>query len=309
MKKIIVVGSLNMDLIMEVKRIPKIGETLKGERMNYLIGGKGSNQSVAARRLGNEVSIIGCVGKDTFGDKIIKHLKKEGINVSSVKSDETTFTGIATIFKTEVDNSIVVISGANDLCSRELIDENIELIKSADILITQLEIPIETVEYALKVAKENGVKTILNPAPARDICDEVLKNVDFITPNETEFEIICKKDIKDSKTLEKEMVNWQNQYKSTRLIVTRGKKGSSYIEDNLVKTVKAMNVRVKDTTGAGDTFNGALAHGLINNYSMENIIGFAGAAASLAVTKIGAQTGMPTLDEVNNVYTRSEIEK
>ena len=308
MKRIVVVGSLNMDLVMEVKRIPKIGETLKGERMNYLIGGKGSNQAVAARRLGNEVAMIGCVGKDTFGDKILKHLKEEGINVSSVKSDDATFTGIATILKTEVDNSIVVIPGVNDFCSRELIDENIELIKSADILITQLEIPMETVEYALKVAKENGVKTILNPAPAREISDEVLENVDFITPNETEFEIICRKNIKDSETLEKEMVNWQNKYRSTRLIVTRGKEGSSYIEDNLVKTVKAMSVKVTDTTGAGDTFNGALAHGIINNYSMGNIVRFAGTAASLAVTKLGAQTGMPTLDEVNHVYTKSEME-
>ncbi|MBS4803839.1 MAG: ribokinase [Clostridium sp.] len=299
MKKIVVVGSLNMDLVMEVNRIPKIGETLKGERMNYLIGGKGANQAVAASRLGNDVAMIGCVGKDTFGGKILKHLKEEGIDVSSVKSDDSTFTGIATIFKTEVDNSIVVIPGANDFCSRELIDENIELIKSADILITQLEIPIETVEYALKVAKENGVKTILNPAPAREISDEMLKNVDFITPNETEFELICRNNIEDGETLEKEMINWQNKHISTRLIVTRGKEGSSYIEDNLVKTVKAMSVKVTDTTGAGDTFNGSLAHGIINNYSMENIVGFAGTAASLSVTKLGAQTGMPTLDEVN----------
>lgn len=299
MKKIVVVGSLNMDLVMEVNRIPKIGETLKGERMNYLIGGKGANQAVAASRLGNDVAMIGCVGKDTFGSKILKHLKEEGIDVSSAKSDDSTFTGIATIFKTEVDNSIVVIPGANDFCSRELIDENIELIKSADILITQLEIPIETVEYALKVAKENGVKTILNPAPAREISDEMLKNVDFITPNETEFELICRNNIEDGETLEKEMINWQNKHISTRLIVTRGKEGSSYIEDNLVKTVKAMSVKVTDTTGAGDTFNGSLAHGIINNYSMENIVGFAGTAASLSVTKLGAQTGMPTLDEVN----------
>ena len=124
MKKVVVVGSLNMDLVIEVNRIPKIGETLKGERMNYLIGGKGANQAVATCRLGDEVTMIGCVGKDTFGDKILKHLNEEGINVNSVKSDDTTFTGIATIFKTKVDNSIVVIPGANDFCSRKLIDEN-----------------------------------------------------------------------------------------------------------------------------------------------------------------------------------------
>ena len=164
-------------------------------------------------------------------------------------------------------------------------------------------------EYALKVAKENGVKTILNPAPARDIGDEILKNADFITPNETEFELICRKSIEDNKILEKEMINWQDKHQNTRLIVTRGKEGSSYVENNAVKTVKAITVKVTDTTGAGDTFNGALAHGIINNYSMENIIGFAGTAASLSVTKLGAQTGMPTLEEVNKIYINKELEE
>lgn len=301
MKKIVVVGSLNMDLVIEVDRIPKIGETIKGEEMSYLIGGKGSNQAVAACRLGNEVSMIGCVGKDTFGDKILKHLKEEGVNVDGVKIDEATFTGIATIFKTKEDNSIVVIPGANDFCNKGLIDDNIEKIKSADILITQLEIPIETVAYALKVAKENGVKTILNPAPAREISKEILQNVDFITPNETEFEIISNKTFKDGNELEEAMIAWQNENPSTRLVVTRGKDGSSYVECNKVETMKTIKVDVVDTTGAGDTFNGALAHGISHELPMNEVVTFAGTAASLSVTKFGAQTGMPKFEEVNNI--------
>ncbi|WP_066889591.1 ribokinase [Clostridium nigeriense] len=301
MKKVVVVGSLNMDLVMEVNRIPKIGETIKGDEMSYLIGGKGSNQAVAACRLGNEVSMIGCVGKDTFGDKILKHLKEEGVNVNGIKSDEATFTGIATIFKTKNDNSIVVIPGANDFCDKNLIDENIETIKSADILVTQLEIPMETVEYALKVAKENGVKTILNPAPAREISKEILKNADFITPNETEFEIISNKTFKDGNELEEAMIAWQNENPSTRLVVTRGKDGSSYVEENKVETMKTIKVDVVDTTGAGDTFNGALAHGVSHNLLMNEAVTFAGTAASLSVTKFGAQTGMPKFEEVNKI--------
>ena len=301
MKKIVVVGSLNMDLVIEVDRIPKIGETIKGEEMSYLIGGKGSNQAVAACRLGNEVSMIGCVGKDTFGDKILKHLKEEGVNVDGIKRDEATFTGIATIFKTKSDNSIVVIPGANDFCNKDLIDKNIETIKSADILITQLEIPMETVEYALKVAKENGVKTILNPAPAREISKEILGNADFITPNETEFEIISGKTFEDGNEFEEAMIAWQKENPSTRLVVTRGKDGSSYVEDNNIKTMKTIKVDVVDTTGAGDTFNGALAHGVSHNLLMDEAVKFAGTAASLSVTKFGAQTGMPKFEEVNNI--------
>lgn len=298
MKNIVVVGSLNMDLIVEVDRVPKIGETIKGENMNYLIGGKGCNQAVAASRLGNKVKMIGCIGNDSFGNEILNHLEKDGVNIDSIKKVENISTGIATIFKMKYDNSIIVIPAANNYCSKELIDENIDIIKNADILITQLEIPIETVEYVLKIAKENGVKTILNPAPAREISNDILKNVDFITPNEIEFEVILEKELKDANELEEAMIYWQNENKSTKLIVTRGKDGSSYVEDNKVKTISTIKVDVIDTTGAGDTFNGALAHGISNELLINDAITFAGIAASLSVTKFGAQTGMPKIKEI-----------
>lgn len=307
MKNIVVVGSLNMDLIVEVDRVPRVGETIKGENMNYLIGGKGCNQAVAASRLGNKVKMIGCVGNDSFGNEILNHLKKDGVNVDSIKKVDNISTGIATIFKMKYDNSIIVIPAANNYCSKELIDENIDVIKNADILITQLEIPIETVEYVLKIAKENGVKTILNPAPAREISNNILKNVDFITPNETEFEVILSKELKDAKELEEAMIYWQNENKCTKLIVTRGKDGSSYVEDNKVKTISTINVDVIDTTGAGDTFNGALAHGISNELSINDAITFAGIAASLSVTKFGAQTGMPEIKEVKSILNNMNL--
>lgn len=306
MKKIVVVGSLNMDMIMEINKMPKIGETIKGNQMNYLIGGKGANQAVAASRLGNEVEIIGCIGKDAFGEKIKKNLKEENVNVKQLKVDDVAATGVATILKTKDDNSIVVIPGANDFCDKELIDKHKELIKSADILITQLEIPIETVKYVLEIAKSNGVKTILNPAPAREISLDILKNVDIITPNETEFEIITGESYSDLKYFEDAMINWQAKH-SPKLIVTRGKDGSSYIENNKVITKKTIRVDVIDTTGAGDTFNGALAHAISHDYSMDEAVTFAGIAASLSVTKFGAQTGMPVLELVNKYFNNEKV--
>lgn len=298
MKNIVVVGSLNMDLVMAVDRMPKEGETIKGNSTNYFIGGKGSNQAVAATRLGNKVSMVGAVGNDTFGEKIKKHLHEEGVNVSTIKTDKETFTGLASIFKTKSDNSIVVIPGANDFCDKRLVDENEELIKNADILITQFEVPVETVRYALEMAKKYNVTTILNPAPAIEVEKDILKNADIITPNETEFEIITGKVYKDSEEFEKTMIKWQEE-NNTRLIVTRGKLGASFVEDNKVKTIKSIEVDVVDTTGAGDTFNGALGHALANGYDFEYSVKFAGIAASLSVTKFGAQTGMPSLDLVN----------
>ncbi|MEG0297344.1 MAG: ribokinase [Clostridium sp.] len=301
MKNIVVVGSLNMDLVLKVDRLPKIGETLQGDNINYLIGGKGSNQAVAAARLKNNVSIIGAVGADTFGDKLLKHIGEEKINIESVKKEEASFTGIATIFKTPEDNSIVVIPGANDLCDIDLVEEYRAIIKNAEVLVTQFEIPTATVKRALAIAKEYGVKTIVNPAPAKEIDDEILNNSDFITPNETEFEIISNKSLQDHSELEAEMIRWQNEH-STRLIVTRGSMGVSFVDNGQVVTVKCIKVEAVDTTGAGDTFNGALAHCIANKIDLKEAVDFSSRAASLSVTKFGAQTGMPTLEEVNNTF-------
>ena len=195
----------------------------------------------------------------------------------------------------------MVIPGANDFCDIDLIKTYEDVIKDADVVITQLEIPMETVEYALKIAKKHGVKTILNPAPVKTLSKEIINNVDFITPNETEFEIICGQSFNNGEELEESMVKWQED-NSCNLIVTRGKHGSSYVKDGKVITIDAIEVKVVDTTGAGDTFNGAFAHCIANEFKIEEAVRFAGIAASLSVRKLGAQSGMPTLKEVNEYF-------
>lgn len=286
-----------MDMVLTTDRLPVIGETIHGEYIHYMMGGKGANQAVAASRLGISTSLIGCVGNDTFGEKILKHLSEEKLDVSSVRKEDNIFTGIATVFKTNRDNAIVVIPGANDCCDRRVVDENIDKIKQADVLLTQLEVPMETVKYALKKAKEFGVQTILNPAPYKDLPTELLEYVDFLTPNETEFESMVGSKFENSEELEKEMLQWSNR-NQLNLIVTRGSRGSSYIEDGKVLTVPCIKVDVVDTTGAGDTFNGILAYAMAEKMELREAVTMAGIGASLSITALGAQTGMPSIQKL-----------
>ena len=296
MKKIVVVGSINMDLVVSAKRMPKMGETLMGQEMNYFPGGKGGNQAVAAARIGESVSMIGSVGKDTFGEDLIRQLKLENVNTCCIKKEDIS-TGVATIIKTSKDNSIIVVPGANEMCDKELISSFRQIIKEADVLVTQFEIPTETIKLALSIAKEYKVKTIVNPAPAKDIDKELLSNTDFITPNETEFEIMVGKDLSSFETLEEEMIKWQSENK-TRLIVTRGSFGVSYIEEGKIETVPCIEVEVVDTTGAGDTFNGVFACCIAERIEISEAIKFSSLAATISVTKFGAQSGMPTYEEL-----------
>lgn len=297
MKKIVVLGSLNVDMVLTTERLPLIGETIHGEHIHYMVGGKGANQAVAASRMGIATSLVGCVGNDTFGEKILKHLSEEHLDVSSVKKEDSTFTGIATVFKTKQDNAIVVIPGANDCFSKRVVDEHIDVIQQADVLLIQLEIPLETVAYALQKAKAFGLITILNPAPYKDLAPQILEYVDYLTPNETEFESLIGKKFETPEELDLEMLRWSNAHK-VNLIVTRGSRGSSYIENGKVHTVPCINVDVVDTTGAGDTFNGILAFAIAENKPLQEAVTMAGIGASLSITVLGAQTGMPTLEKL-----------
>ena len=300
MKKIVVVGSVNMDLAVSSKRIPKMGETIMGQKISYLPGGKGFNQAVAASRLSANVSLIGCVGTDSFSDVLVKQMSLEGLNTMGIKRDKE-ITGIATIFKAEGNNSIIVVPGVNNNCDEKFIEANMGLIQNAEVLVTQFEIPEEAVRCALKIAKESKVCTIVNPAPARKIDDETLEYTDFITPNETEFEFIVGQDLSDLDVLKYEMLKWQRNYK-TRLIVTRGQHGVSYVEDDIVITVPSELVTTIDRTGAGDTFNGAFACCIAEKIEIYEAIKFANKAAGLSVTKFGAQAGMPTIREMEEVF-------
>jgi ribokinase len=291
-------GSLNIDMVLTTERLPLIGETIHGEHMHYMMGGKGANQAVAAARMGIPTSIIGCVGNDTFGEKIVKHLSEEKkLDISAVKKEENIFTGTATVFKTKNDNAIVVIPGANECCDKRVVDEYIEVIKQADVLLTQLEVPMETVEYALQKAKEFGLQTILNPAPYKELAPGLLEYIDYLTPNETEFESMVGKEFETSEDLEKEMLQWSKN-NNVNLIVTRGSDGSSYMEDGKVHTVPCMKVDVVDTTGAGDTFNGILAYAIAENKPLREAVKMAGTGASLSITALGAQSGMPSIEKL-----------
>lgn len=290
MSKVIVLGSINVDMVMETERFPQMGETILGNSIDYFMGGKGANQAVAASRVGAESILYGKVGDDTFGQKALSHLKAEKINMAFVSIEKNIFTGVASIFRINSDNSIVVLPGANMLLDQ--VDDLSGQINKEDIFLTQLEIPLETVEKGLRLARENGALTILNPAPFNEEIVAYLDLVDIITPNETEFEGMVGHAIKDV-MLEAEMLQWSQKYQ-TKLIVTRGAAGVSYVWGEQVITVPVIDVEVMDTTGAGDTFNGILAAFLSKKIDYQEAIRLASIGASLSTTKIGAQTGMPT---------------
>lgn len=297
MKKICVVGSLNMDLVVNVESMPKKGQTLIGGDFKEVPGGKGANQAVAMARLGADVSMIGKVGTDGFGQTLLEALKNDNVNTSYIYKEEGP-SGVATItVDKNAENSIVVAPGANFALGKEDIDKNIEAIKSSDIVVVQLETPLETIDYTLKKAKELGKYTILNPAPAVNLDDSIIKNVDLLTPNETELEILsgvsinCEDDIlKAAKIMIEKGVK--------ELIVTLGSKGSLYInkEKNMFK--KSYKVEAIDTTAAGDSYTGALAVAFSKGKNIEEAMDFASKVGALCVTKEGAQSSLPTIDEV-----------
>lgn len=286
MKKpiITVVGSINMDLVTVTSKTPGKGETVLGERFYQIPGGKGANQAVACARLGAEVYMIGAVGTDSFGTSLKEHLQQEGIHVTNVKPVTHKETGIAAITVSEGDNRIIVVPGANEDVMPNDVEACEEMIAQSDICLIQLEIPLETVEKAAELAKKHGVTVILNPAPAQPLSKSLLDCVDWLTPNEHERPIIF------------QQVN-EEAY-ANRLIVTEGEEGASVSINDELKQIQGYSVSVVDTTGAGDTFNGALAVALSKGMNVEEACRFANAAAALSVTKLGAQSAMPTETEL-----------
>lgn len=293
---VIVLGSLNMDIVMKTNQLPIIGQTLLGEDVDYFIGGKGANQAVAASRVNDATTLIGTVGNDAFADKILTTLNQESLTLQVTKENNHA-TGIAAIFKLPQDNAIVVLPGANATCT---IDETlVQQWQATDTFLTQLEIPLATVATGLKLAKQSGLTTILNPAPFHVDCLELLPDTDIITPNETEFAQMIGKEFTSDEALEAAMLAWSKQY-ATRLLVTRGKQGTSFVENNSVTTIPALAVTVVDTTGAGDTFNGLLAAELAEQKSFADAVRFATIGASLSVQQLGAQSGMPTREAIHS---------
>lgn len=303
MKSILVVGSINIDLVMSVDSIPKIGETINCTNFDYMYGGKGANQAIAALRVGSQVQMIGCIGNDTFGKKILDYLSLEGMNTESIKTINGTFTGIASVMKTPCDNCIVISGGANEYCLPSVVDEFAYLLKDADAILIQNEIPTTTLEYVIKKAYEYKKIVVYNPAPYKFMKEEIYNCVDYITPNETEFQNMVQTELTTESSLFTAMKQWQHTYRA-RLIVTRGSQGVSYVDEMEVKTIDAIHADIVDTTGAGDTFNAVLTSYLVQEKPLDQALEAANAAAAISIGSFGAQTGMPTKEELEEFIIR-----
>ena len=290
MKHIYVVGSMSMDLVVSTDQVPSKGETVLGNTFFTTPGGKGANQAVAAARLGDHVHMVGCIGNDTLGEQILKNFKNNHVNVEYVKKEEGP-SGTAHITLADNDNSIIVVPSANNKVTATLVEAALSKANKGDIVLLQQEIPADVVTHAVHYCYENELTSILNPAPYRDISDDVLEQVTYLTPNETESENMFEGDI--DQALERY---------PDKLIVTQGALGAVFYDGLEQVEIKGIEREVKDTTGAGDTFNGALAVGLQKGYSLAKAIAFANVAASHSVTEFGAQGGMPTLNDLKEDF-------
>ena len=298
MAKILVAGSLNMDLRFSMKRMPLEGETVLGDGLLYNPGGKGANQAAAAAKLNGDVAMLGCVGKDGFGDTLSKSLADCGCGVSRLRR-VTAPTGTASIY---VDgqgrNSIVVIAGANAYCGVEYLKECEDELKACDILMLQLEIPYDAVWYLAKRARALGKTVILNPAPAPDaIPADVLKCVDWLTPNETELARLAGMPCEEPSEIEEAAAKLQSMG-VVNVLVTVGSRGAYLCTADNAELIPAQHVKAVDTTAAGDCFNGAFAVGLSEGMTPAKAVAFANKAASISVTREGAQSSLPWRKEV-----------
>lgn len=298
-KNIIVVGSSNTDMVINADHLPVPGETIMGGSFMMNFGGKGANQAVAAARLNGNVHFIAKIGKDLFGKRSIEQYEDEGIHVEQIYSDPVLLSGVALIIvDANGENSIVVASGANSSLSPEDIKKAYSVIEKADIMLIQLEIPIETVEYAAHLAKEKGIKVILNPAPARPLSDSLLKNLYMIIPNETEAEILSGVKVTDWESAQKaaDIIHAKG---ANIVVITLGSKGALIKEEGQYHKVPVPKVKAIDTTAAGDTFCGAVCVALTENMSVLDAVKFANKCASITVTRMGAQSSLPYRREID----------
>jgi ribokinase len=297
MKKIVVIGSINMDLVTICDRAPNGGETLLGSEFFQIPGGKGANQAVTIGKLGSRVVILGKVGDDLFGKELLSSMDKNGVDIQFIEKAPVS-TGIAKIVvEKNGQNRILVVPGANSYVDIEYIDNHLDVIKDCDVVIGQLEIPISTVEYAFKKAKEYGKITILNPAPAIKLSEELIKNSDYIIPNESELEVITGMKIESFDGII-EAAKKVIKMGVKGLIVTLGEKGSLYLGGDKFTKHSAYKVKAIDTTAAGDSFIGGFVTRL--DLGVDKAIEFATKVSAISVTKRGAQTSIPTMEEVEN---------
>ncbi|AIZ61751.1 ribokinase [Bacillus sp. WP8] len=288
MSHIVVVGSCSMDLVVTSDKRPNAGETVLGESFKTVPGGKGANQAVASARLGADVYMVGRVGDDAYGQEILSNLQTQGVRISHMKPVTEMESGTAHIILAEGDNSIVVVKGANNEVTPDYVNDALSTIDDIGMVLIQQEIPEETVEAVCSICSEKEIPVILNPAPARKVSQQVLNQAAYITPNEHEAVLMF-----DGLPIEDVLRQYPN-----KLLVTEGKNGVRYFDGSKEVLVPGVPVEAVDTTGAGDTFNGALAVALTEGKSLYDALAFANLAASMSVTKFGAQGGMPTREEL-----------
>jgi ribokinase len=301
-KPIVVVGSINTDLVAVTRRIPALGETVAGTDFQIHPGGKGANQAVAVARLGYPVRLIGRIGNDSFGRDLRAHLSHTGVDLAGVATSEGT-SGVAVILVShQGENSIVVTPGANSEVAPQDLASNIEIIRSAGIVLAQLEIPIETVEYLTQICEREGVPLILDPAPAMTLPASIFKRVDWFTPNQTEAAFFTgnQKGERDDHESPIEMAELILRKGSRGVVLKMGAEGVFLAsETGLRESIPAFAVKSLDTTGAGDAFNGGFATGLMLGKSPMESARYAVAIAGISVTRTGAQPSMPTTLEVD----------
>ena len=288
--KLAVVGSINMDMTVTAERIPLKGETLRGDSLSYIPGGKGANQAVAMAKLGADVEMFGCVGDDENGRKLIANMNLVGVKTDHIQVLKDVPTGIAMITVGDNDNTIVVVPGANGKVDGNYVDSIKEELKSFDMVVLQHEIPLETVHYLVNFCAENKIPVVLNPAPAAEVPMDIIEKVTYVTPNEHEAVLIFGNDLSTEELLKKY---------PEKLVITQGSRGvSTCLKSGEILTVPARPAKVVDTTGAGDTLNGAFSVKIAGGADMKTALTYANTAASLSTEKFGAQTGMPTACEV-----------
>lgn len=303
MPDIIVVGSLNADLVVRTPRFPQPGETISGEDLQIIPGGKGANQAVAAARQGTSTAMVGRVGDDSFGPLLIDNLQQNGVDTVHVETDANAATGTAIIVvDANGQNSIVLSPGGNGRVTAE--DVNNISFSDSKLLLLQLEIPVEAVLVAAQRAKEKGLRVLLNPAPARSLPAELLSLPDFLVPNESELSLLTGLPVQDLPSAEHAARALLEGGIQT-VIVTLGANGALIVSKELTKQVASFNVDVVDTTAAGDAFIGGFASAFLQGKPLEEAVRYGCACGALAATKFGAQPSLPTREEVEDFLAQS----
>ena len=292
MKNILVIGSLNMDLVINTDRMPQAGETIHGKGFAHFPGGKGANQASACARAGGNVKMLGKVGDDAYGDILLKNLSQDGVNINGIERENIS-TGVAVITVFNGENSIILDKGANGLVDRDYIDRHIDAIDWADYIIMQYEIPMETVVYVAQIVKSKGKTLIIDPAPMMEAPSELYRMADIILPNETETAQLVGEGNDDEASVKK-----MYELGCKNVIMTLGKKGSIYYNGENMINQPAYKVKAIDTTGAGDCFTGSMVAALASDKTMEEALEFASKASAIAVGRRGAQPSFPWKSEV-----------